>query len=66
MEKLCPNMSTIIRSEKRIMNAGEGLIISKWNTAQSAFTNLIKSYEYIKIWCWRLCPTREKSMIIQC
>ncbi len=47
---LCPNMSTIIRSEKRIMSAGEGLIISKWNTAQSAFTNLIESYEYIKIW----------------
>lgn len=42
-------MSTIIRSEKR-MNAGEGLIITKWNTAQSAFTNLIKTYEYIKIW----------------
>lgn len=46
---LCPNMSTIIRSEKRVMNAGEGLIISKWNTAQSAFTNLIESYECIKM-----------------
>lgn len=43
-------MSTIIRSETGIMNAGEGLIISKWNTAQSAFTNLIESYEYIKMW----------------
>ena len=46
---LCPNMSTIIRSEKRVMKAGEGLIISKWNTAQSAFTNLIESYECIKM-----------------
>lgn len=43
-------MSTIIKSEKRIMNAGEGLKIRKWNTAQSAFANLIESYEYIKIW----------------
>lgn len=43
-------MSTTIKSEKRIMNAGEGLKISKWNTAQSTFTNLIESYEYIKIW----------------
>lgn len=32
------------------MNAGEGLIMNKWNTAESAFTNLIESYEYIKIW----------------
>lgn len=47
---LCKNMSIIIRSEGRIMNAGEGMIISKWNTAQSAFTNLIESYECIKIW----------------
>lgn len=38
---LCSNTSTIIISEKRVMNAGEGLIISKWSTAQSAFTNLI-------------------------
>ena len=42
-------MSTIIRSEKRV-NAGEGLIISKWNTAQSALTELIKTYEYIEMW----------------
>lgn len=26
------------------------LVISQWNTAQSAFTNFIKSYECIKIW----------------
>lgn len=43
-------MSTIISFEKKIMNAGKGLIISKRNTAQSAFTNLIESYECIKIW----------------
>lgn len=32
------------------MNASEWLKIHKWNTAQSTFTNLIESYEYIKIW----------------
>lgn len=47
---LCPNMSTIIRSKERIMNVSKELIISKWNRAQSAITNVIESYEYIKIW----------------
>ncbi len=30
------------------MNADEGRLITKWNTARSALTNLIESYEYIK------------------
>lgn len=47
---ICPNMSTIIRSEERKMNASEELVISKWNTAQSAFKNVRESYECIKIW----------------
>lgn len=60
---LCPNMSTIIRSEGRVMNAGEGLIITKWNTAQSAFTNLIESYEYIKL---RLVLKSTKGEVNDC
>lgn len=47
---LCPNMSTIIRSEERIMNAGKGLMICKWSTAQSATTKLIEMYECTSTW----------------